>query len=515
MKPKLLFFMVVILCCMTGLALGQTPCDKLKSLSLPDSSVTAVEYVPEGPYRAPSPFPGAPAAKGQQPALSLPAYCRVALVLTPSKDSHVESEVWLPAVDWNGKLLVVGNGGWAGSISFAAMASSLKDGYATASTDTGHQAGDGGGSGMFALGHPEKIIDFGYRALHETTTKAKAIIAVFYDKGPKYSYYNGCSTGGRQGLMEATRYPEDFDGIVAGAPANPHIYLHASGIELNMQLRKNPELPLTPGKIAAVQKAIMQTCDKLDGVKDGILNNPEKCKFDPATLQCKEGNSDTCLSAAQVEAVKKVFADVKTSKGEIVWTGFAPGSDLQSTPLTAKTDPNAPPSPFLLDSIRILGYQDPNWDWRTWNLDRDLAIATENAGYIDVHTFDLSAFKARGGKLLLYHGWVDPGITPGNTVNFYKGVLAKMGPNQDNWLRLFMMPGMQHCAGGPGPDQFDKVAVIERWRESGTAPDQIIATRVAGGTVDMTRPLCPYPQVAAYKGSGSTNDAANFTCKAP
>ena len=248
---------------------------------------------------------------------------------------------------------------------------------------------------MFALGHPEKIIDFGYRALHETTAKAKAIIAALYDKGPKYSYYNGCSTGGRQGLVEATRYPEDFDGIVAGAPANPQIYLHASGIELNMQLRKNPELPLTPGKVAAVQKAVMQTCDKLDGVKDGILNNPEKCTFDPSTLLCKEGNADTCLTAPQVEAVKRVFADVKTTKGETVWTGFALGSDLQSTPLTAKNDPNAPPSPFLLDSIRILGYQDPNWDWRTWNLDRDLAATTEKAGYIDIRTYDLSAFKAR------------------------------------------------------------------------------------------------------------------------
>ena len=439
----------------------------------------------------------------------------MALVLRPSKDSHIESEVWLPAEDWNGKLLVVGNGGWAGSISFSAMASSLKEGYATASTDTGHKAADGGGSGMFALGHPEKIIDFGYRALHETTVKAKAIIEALYGRSPKYSYYNGCSTGGRQGLVEATRYPEDFDGIVAGAPANPHLYLHASGIELNMELRKNTDLPLTPGKVAMLQKAIMQSCDGPDGVKDGILNNPETCMFDPAALRCKDGNSDACLTALQVDAVKRVFADVKTGKGEIVWTGFAPGSDLQGTPLAVKSDPDTPPNPFLLDSIRILGYQNPNWDWRSWNLDRDLAATTEKAGFIDVHTYDLSAFKARGGKLLLYHGWVDSGITPGKTVHFYKNVLAKMGPKQDSWLRLFMMPGMQHCAGGPGPDQFDKIAVMERWRESGIAPDQILATRVSGGTVEMTRPLCPYPQIAVYNGKGSTNDAANFSCKAP
>jgi feruloyl esterase len=511
---RLFLFCIAGVCFAACLASAQNPCDKLKSLSLPDTAITAVEHVPEGPFRAPNTFSGAPAAKPQQPGMSLPAYCRVALLLTPTSDSRIESEIWLPATNWNGKLLVVGNGGWAGSISFPAMAASLKEGYATASTDTGHKAGDGGGNGMFALGHPEKIVDFGYRALHETTVKAKAIVNSFYSAPPKYSYYNGCSTGGRQGLMEASRFPEDFDGIIAGAPANPHLYLHASGIELNMSLRKNPELPLTPGKLAALQKAVMDACDNLDGVKDEILQNPEKCRFDPAVLQCKGADSDSCLTALQVAGVKQLFSDVKTRSGEVIWTGFIPSTDLQSTPLMAKKDPKAPPSPFLLDSIRILGYQDPNWDWNNWNLDRDAAVATEKAGFIDVRSHDLSAFKARGGKLLLYHGWVDPGITAGNTVNFYKAVLAKMGPKQDNWLRLFMVPGMQHCAGGPGTDQFNKVAVMERWRESGIAPDQILAARVSGNNVEMTRPLCPYPKVAVYKGSGSTNDAANFECKA-
>lgn len=515
MKHGPCFFAVFAICCAAGLAMAQTPCDPLKTLSLPDTTVTAVEFVPAGPYRAPGTAPGGPAGRGQQPAIQLPAYCRVALVLAPSRDSHIESEVWLPAEDWNGKLLVVGNGGWAGSISFPAMASSLRDRYATASTDTGHKANDAGGNGMFALGHPEKIVDFGHRALHETTVKAKAIVAAFYKKAPAYSYYNGCSTGGRQGLVEATRYPEDFDGIVAGAPANPHVYLHASGIELNMRLRKNPDLPLTPGKIATLQKAILARCDTMDGVRDGILNDPERCAFDPATLLCRGADSDACLTAHQVDAVRRLFADVKTSRGEVVWTGFAPGSELQGTPLAAKNDPDAPPNPFLLDTIRILGYQDANWDWRSWDLDRDLAAAVEKAGFIDVHTYDLSAFKARGGKLLLYHGWVDSGITPGNTVNYYGKVLDKMGPGQEDWLRLFMMPGMQHCAGGPGPDQFDKVAVIERWRESGIAPERITATRVSGGSVDMTRPICPYPKIPKYRGTGSTNDAANFTCSAP
>jgi len=510
MKPVVTLLLVAA--CATAISFAQTPCDKLKSLSLPDTKVTAAEFVPAGLYKGPA-FPGAPAPKQQQPGIPLPAYCRVALVLAPSGDSNIESEVWLPVENWNGKLQVVGNGGWAGTISFPAMAAALKEGYATASTDTGHRPNDGGGNGMFALGHPEKLVDFGYRALHETTVKAKSIIATMYDKGPKYSYYNGCSTGGRQGLMEATRFPEDFDGIVAGAPANPHIHLHAADIERAMRLKKDPQMQLTQAKLATLHKAVLDACDNLDGVKDGILENPEKCRFDPGTLLCKGADSDACLTAQQVEAAKMIFSDIKTKKGEVIWTGFAPGGELQYTSLTAKIEPDSPPSPFPLDSIRILAYQNPNWDWRTWDLDRDVAAADEKAGFIDVRTYDLSAFKAHGGKLLLYHGWSDPGIAAGNTVNFYKSVLSKMGAKQDNWFRLFMIPGMQHCSGGPGTDQFNKMGPIERWRESGSAPDQITAAHVTGGTVDMTRPLCPYPKSAVYSGTGSTNDAANFTCK--
>jgi feruloyl esterase len=281
-----------------------------------------------------------------------------------------------------------------------------------------------------------------------------------------------------------------------------------------MDLKKDPQQALTQAKVATLHKAILNACDGLDGVKDGLLENPQKCHFDPATLLCKGADSDSCLTAPQVETAKRVFADTKTKKGEIVWTGYEPGGELQYTSLTAKVEPDEPPQGFLLDSIRILAYQDPNWDWRKWYLDRDLAAADAKAEFLDVHTFDLSAFKAHGGKLLLYHGWADPGIAPGNTVNFYKGVLSKMGPRQENWLRLFMVPGMQHCGGGPGPNQFDKMAVMERWRESGMAPEQIPAVHVSGNSVDMTRPLCPYPKVAVYRGSGSPNDAANFSCKA-
>lgn len=488
-------------------AVAQTPCEKLRDIHLQDATITAAELIPAGPLVLPG-----PASKISQN-LVIPAYCRVALLLTPSSDSHIESEVWLPVDNWNGKFQVVGNGGWAGIISYPAMAAALKEGYATASTDTGHKANEGGGNGMFALGHPEKIVDFGYRALHETTVIAKTLINASYKTGPKYSYYNGCSTGGRQGLMEVTRYPEDFDGAVVGAPANPHLYLHSADIERNMRLRKDPGHTLTQAKVATLHKAVLAACDGLDGAKDGLIGNPEKCGFDPASLLCRGTDSDSCLTAAQVEAAEIIYGDIRTRKGEIVWTGFPFGGELQYAALAEKIDPNASPSAFPLDSIRILGYQDPNWDWRSWNLDRDLAQAKEKAGQIDVHTRDFSAFKARGGKLLLYHGWADPGISAGNTVNIYKGILSKMGEKQENWLRLFMVPGMGHCSGGAGTDQFNKMAVLERWRETGVAPDKILASHVTENAVDRTRPLCPYPKVATYRGSGSVNDAENFVCK--
>jgi feruloyl esterase len=484
-----------------SLAFAQTPCEQLRSLSLPATTLTAVESVPAGPWQPPQ----APGRAGAQPPVMLPAHCRVAATLKPSADSDIKMELWLPSDNWNGKFQMVGNGGWAGIISFPAMAAALREGYASSSTDTGHE----GGNGMFALDHPEKITDFGWRAVHETAVQSKALIAAFYGNNPKYSYWNGCSTGGRQALVEVTKFPNDFDGVVAGAPANPHIHLHAAGVERSIELMKNPQGALSEAKVETLHKAVLAACDKQDGVKDGLVSNPEKCHYDPVALLCKGADSDACLTAAQLQTVKIVYADVKTRKGEIVWTGFEPGGELQYASL--KTVPTQPGGGW--DSIRILGHQDANYDFHKFDLDSDVALA-DKAG-IDALTFDLSAFKSHGGKLLLYHGWADPGIAPGNTVNFYKGVLTTMGNQQDDWLRLFMVPGMLHCGGGPGTDQFNKMAVVERWREDGSAPNQILASHVSNGQIDMTRPLCPYPQVAVYKGTGSTNDAANFSCKAP
>jgi len=490
-----------VVCGAVCLTFAESPCDHLKSLSLPGTTLTAVETVAAGPYVAPQ-----GAGRGAGAAITpqiLPAHCRVAATLQPSSDSDIKMELWLPVEGWNSKFEMVGNGGWAGIISFPQMAAALREGYATASTNTGHE----GGNGMFALGHPEKIVDFGWRAVHETVVKSKALVEAYYSQAPKYSYWNGCSTGGRQALVEVTKFPNDFDGVVAGAPANPHIHLHAAGVERTIELMKNPGGALSEANIEMLHKAVLAKCDALDGVKDGLIGNPAKCHFDPAELQCKSEGSEGCLTPAQVEQVKIVYADVKTKKGEIVWTGFEPGGELQYAAL--RLTPEQPGGGW--DSIRILGHQDADYDFHKFDLDTDVALADKSG--IDAHTHDLSPFKQHGGKLLLYHGWSDPGIAPGNTVNFYSAVLDTMGPHQDDWMRLFMVPGMLHCAGGPGTDQFNKMAALERWREEGKAPDQIVAAHVTNAQVDMTRPLCPYPQVAVYKGSGSTNDAANFTCK--
>jgi feruloyl esterase len=500
-------------------AFGQTPCENLKSLTLPNVTITTVESVAAGPFR-PAPPPGrgpgpaaapagrggAPGGRGAAPPLMLPAYCRAAMVLTPSSDSHIEMELWLPASDWNGKFQAVGNGGWAGSITFAAMAQALREGYATASNDTGHTGGDP----AFGLGHTEKLVDFAYRANHEMTVQSKAIINAFYGKSSKLAYWNGCSTGGRQGLMEAQKYPADFDAVIAGAPANWQTHLHAWDMNVATTALKNDKMFMTPGKLATLNKAVLQQCDMLDGVRDGLLNDPRKCKFDPSVLLCKGADSDSCLTAEQVEGAKLVYAPAKRKNGEFIFPGKEPGSELVWTQL----NPIKAPASLILGTFQVATYQDANWDWHNYDLDRDVAAADEKFGYVNAG-YDLSAFKMHGGKLLLYHGWNDTAISPENTINYYQNVLQKMGAKQDSWMRLYMVPGMNHCQGGVGPDQFNKMAVVERWRESGTAPEQIVAEHVSGSTVDMTRPLCPYPQVATYKGAGSTNDAASFTCKAP
>jgi feruloyl esterase len=429
----------------------------------------------------------------------------VTAVLTPSSDSRIAMEMLMPTKDWNGKFQAVGNGGWAGVISYSAMASALAEGYATSSNDTGHV----GGNAAFAIGHPEKLVDFAYRAMHEMTVQSKALIKAYYGSPAKLSYYNGCSTGGRQGLMSAQKYPEDFDAILAGAPANNQTHMHTWDLMAAAPVMRDATAAVPAPKLALVTAAVLKACDGADGVKDGFLNDPHACKFDPAVLQCKGSDGDDCLTAAQVTTVKRIYSPAKTASGDVIFPGKEPGGEGGWGLLLGAQGPG-----ISIGSFQV-AYANASWDAKSFDLDRDLKAVDEKVGSIvNAVNPDLKAFKARGGKLLMYHGWNDPAISPGNSIDYYSSVQKKMGGKQDDFMRLFMVPGMGHCSGGDAPTQMNWMAALERWRESGTAPETVTASKVSNNRVEMTRPLCPYPQVATYKGVGSTNDAENFACKA-
>ena len=513
------------------------PCETLRTLTLPNTTITSAQLVPAGPFTPPAPQgpPGGPVAPAATPAgeggrgaagrggggqggagrggapaaqpAMLPAHCRVAATLRPSADSQIDMEVWMPVENWNGKFQAVGNGGWAGTISYPALATALQEGYATASNDTGHK----GGNALFAIGHPEKLVDFAYRAVHEMTVQSKAIIAAFYNRPARLSYWNGCSTGGRQGLMSAQKYPEDFDAIVAGAPANYQTHLHAWDLVAAVPVLKDPAAAVPAAKLTMVTQAVIKACDARDGVADRLLNNPMACTFDVASLQCKAGDAADCLTAPQVASMKRVYSPATTSSGQVVFPGKALGSESGFGMWLAGQQ-----APGISVGSFQVAYNNAQWDAKTFDLDRDLPIVDEKVGTIvNATNPDLRAFKARGGKLILYHGWNDTAISPGNAIDYLTSVQKRMGGKQDDFIRLYMAPGMNHCGGGPGPNQVNWMAALERWREAGVAPDRIDALRVTNNRVDMTRPLCPYPQVAQYKGTGSTNDAGNFVCKAP
>jgi feruloyl esterase len=499
-----------VFACLATAASAQTPCEKLKALSLPNTTVTAAESRRAGPFKDP--------ARPELPAVILPAHCRIAAVLAPSSDSHIEMELWLPA-DWNGRFQAVGNGGWAGAMSIlqtnnaatsANMASALQDGYATVSTDTGHRAADTPG-GSFALGHPDKLIDFAYRAVHEMTITSKAIITAFYGRGPQYSYWNGCSTGGRQGLLEAQRYPADYDGIVAGAPANNWVHLLTQFIWIAQASHKNEASYIPPSKYPLLAEAVLQACDTLDGVKDGIIQDPTRCRFDPKALQCAGTDAADCLTPAQVELARAMYQpSINPRTKEKIYPGVMPGTELRWGSQAGPTVQG-----ISNDYWRYVVFQNPAWDYKTLDFDGHIALAEKmDKDLITATNPDLRAFFARGGKLLHYHGWSDEQISPMNSLDYYNSVVRTIGAKTSDSYRLFFMPGMAHCGGGSGPSQFNAVAAMERWRESGIAPDQMTAYRITDGRVDMTRPLCPYPQVATYTGKGSVRDAANFACRA-
>jgi feruloyl esterase len=495
---------VIVAVAHTSLFSAGRTCEDLASMTLPATKITSA-----GPVAAGAFVPPGNAGRGAQEAMrDLPAFCRVAATLTPTSDSDIKVEVWMPASGWNGKFLAVGNGGFAGSISYPAMADALRRGYATSSTDTGHSTP----GGSFAFGHPEKLIDYAWRSEHEMTVKAKAIIAAHYGAAPKLSYWNGCSAGGRQALKEAQKFPEDFNGIIAGAPASDWTGRAAAALRIAATVHKDDASNIPAANYAAIHATVLDACDAHDGVKDGVLENPRACKFDPAVLECKGSESPSCLTEPQLATVRAIYASPNSPKIGRAITGLEPGSELGWA-----TWGGAQPLSQAGEHFKYIVFKDPNWDFRTFNFDRDVVRAEEiDAGTVNALDPNLKPFFDRGGKLLQYHGWSDPQISPGNSVQYYTRVTEALGgaKNVHDSYRLFMVPGMAHCGGGDGPNQFDMIAALEQWVEHGKAPDRITASRRRDGRIDRTRPLCPYPQVAVYDGKGDTNDAASFACKA-
>ena len=483
-------------------------CESLTSMALPNTTMTLARVVEAGAFMPPAPATG-PAAGGAF--RDLPAFCRIAATLKPSSDSDIKVEIWMPLSGWNGKFEAVGNGGWAGTISYGAMAGALRRGYATASTDTGH-AGNGG-DGSFALNHPEKVVDFAYRAVHEMTVQAKAVAEKHYGSAPRLSYWNGCSTGGRQGLKEAQKYPEDYDGIIAGAPANFMTHLSTHALWVAQATLKDPASLIPREKYAAIHKAVLDACDALDGVKDGVLEDPARCHFDPKSIQCTAGDAPICLTPPQVEAARRIYAPAKNPRtGAEIFPGMALGSEMGWAALAGG------PGPLTIsnDHYRFIVFKNADWDFKTLDFDKDVALADRlDDGVMNATDPNLKAFFNRGGRLLMYHGWVDQLISPQNSINYYQSVVKAQGGVEKtaDSIRLFMVPGMAHCAGGDGTSTFDSLGTLEQWVEQKKAPDQIVASRAVKGVVDRTRPLCPYPQVAVYKGSGSPDEAANFVCR--
>ena len=484
-------------------------CEQLKTLKLAHVEITAAQSVAAGAFAPPAGAgaggPGAPPAAYSH----LPAFCRIAGTIRPTPDSDIRFEVWMPASGWNGKFVGVGNGVWAGSITYASMIDPLSLGYATAATDDGHQGNPLDGS--FAAGHPEKLVDFGHRAPHEMTVAAKAAIGAFYGKKENRSLFVSCSTGGRQGLMEAYRYPTDYDGISSMAPANPMVALMVSSMWTGQATLNSPESRIPPQKFGLVHKAAVEACDAGDGVKDGIISAPTRCQFDPAVLQCKGADAADCLTAPQVTAVRAIYQgphNPRTNKP--IFPGFEPGSEAMFPIQTMG------PQPFgvAFTYFRDLVLNDPKWDFRTLDYDKDVAAAMQaHSDILDVPAKGLDRYLSGGRKLLLSHGWADGLIPPMSTVNFYTDLTAQLGAKKSADARLFMIPGMGHCAGGDGPFTFDPISTLDKWVETGHAPERIVVSNLPTSP-PRTRPLCPFPQEAVHSGNGSTDDEKSFQCAA-
>jgi feruloyl esterase len=528
-----------------------TPCTNLQSLGLEHTTIASADNTT-----------GVFTPSGSTPITGLPAFCRVTATLTPTSDSAIRIEMWLPETNWNGRFLGTGGGGFQGIINYTELTVGLQAGFAVINTDLGTgvsgcnplfcgSAGNMGNplaaafgdpaipsAGLF--GHPERIKDFGYRAIHQMTVRGKEIAQAFYQHGAGKAYFWGCSTGGQNALMEAQRFPDDYDGILAGAPAFNRTHLHMAAIYQWQNAHASPGRFILPGQMTLINKAVLAQCVGQDGgpSTDQFLTDPRDCHFDPKVLQCTGGNvPPACLSADQVTTMRKYYAGaIDPVNGRLIVPGLSPGSESDNVlALGLALAENLPEPAF--DGLfywvygQSFGVTTSAHNFANFDFHRDVdTVDDQLEGVLSADSTDLRAFREHGGKLIMYHGWADPLIPSANTIDYFNALADVRNSFRDdgsesdedgrlqetqNFARLFMVPGMFHCSGGPGPNVFDAITPLVTWVEAGVAPNTITATKFVNDTppnVAMTRPLCVFPKIAKYKGSGSTSDAANFTC---
>lgn len=476
-------------------------CAQLTNVRIPQATITAAECMPAGTFTPPG---NAPAITG------LPAFCRVTAVLRPSPDSHIRIELWLPEAGWNERFLGTGTGGGAGYINYGALALGLRKGFATANTDMGTSPG-----ANELTGHPEKWTDFGHRATHEMTVAGKAITEAYYHKAARKAYFSGCSTGGQQALMESQRYPNDYDGILAGAPANNRTHLHTGFVWLLRATNDTPGSTFSKQKLDLITRAVLSACAGKDGGApgDNFLTNPAACRFDPATLPvCPDGTDDnTCLTLSQMTALKKIWeGPVNPRTGERIYTPIPLGSENVAAGIDMQQNPAQAPNSLFYQYKWAFG---KDFDYKTFDFDHDQDRLDALLGpVLNANSPDLSAFKQNGSKLLMYTGTADPLVPYQDALSYYERVMGVQGglPQTQDFFRFYLIPGMGHCSGGPGlNDGGDMLGALVKWKEEGIAPQQLIGNAYEGGDakkgVRFRRPVYPYPLLPAYK----TGDASS------
>jgi feruloyl esterase len=546
--------------CVTSTSALATPCTNLQTLQLQHATINSATDNNTGIFIVP----------GSNPLTTitgLPAFCRVTATLTPSSDSAIKIEAWLPTSGWNGRFLGTGGGGFQGVITYSELASGLKAGFAATNSDLG--TGSSGCNPLFCgsngnmgnplaiafgdpaapstglFGHPERIKDFGFRAIHLMTVRGKEIAKAFYGLRAQRAYFAGCSTGGQNALMSAQRFPDDYDGILAGAPAFNRTHLHMAGLAAWQNTHASPGRFIQPGQMTLVNQAVLKQCVGQDGgpKTDQFLTDPRDCRFDPKVLLCTGGQlPPACLTADQVTTIQKYYAGtIDPVNGDIINPGAARGSETDDITALGLAFQERLPEPafdglFYWVFGPSFGYPASAVNFANFDFHRAVDTVDDRlAAVLNANSTDLGAFRERGGKLLMYHGWADPLIPPQSSINYFNALVGNDGRDSgrngfqqasfanaspalrrtQSYARLFMVPGMYHCAGGPGPNTFDALAPLVNWVETGVAPETIAATKFVNDTppaVQMTRPLCVYPKVAKYNRSGSTSIAANFTC---